>query len=92
MAAQQRSQSASCRASRCSLEPWEFAVEKLISQQWSPDQISCELKILKLPSISHETIYLRIYVNKEAGGDHHMLNSRPRNYLERKNSCIYLLE
>ena len=69
--AQQRSKSASCRSSRCSPKSWDFAVEKLTSQQWSPDQISCELKMLKLPAISHETIYLRIYADKKLGGDLH---------------------
>jgi len=68
---QRRSQLASCRASRCSLESWEFAVEKLTSQQWSPDQISSELKILNRPAISHETIYLRVYADKQVGGELH---------------------
>tara|TARA_B110000881_G_scaffold23491_1_gene17043 strand:+ start:821 stop:1777 length:957 start_codon:yes stop_codon:yes gene_type:complete len=81
---QQRSQSASCRTSRCSPVSWEFAVEKLISQQRSPDQISCELKILKLPSISHETIYLRIDANKVVGGDLHIhLRHKIKSYRNR---------
>ncbi len=82
--AQQRSQSASCRSPRCSPESWQFAVEKLTAEQWSPDQISAELKELKLPAISHETIYLRIYADKEAGEDLHIhLRHKLKSYRNR---------
>lgn len=81
---QRRSQSASCRAPRCSTESWEFAVEKLTSEQWSPDQISAELKKLKRPSISFETIYLRIYADKKDGGELHVhLRHKVKSYRNR---------
>jgi IS30 family transposase len=40
---------------------WQFAREK-IEQQWSPEQISGHA------AISHETLYQRIYADKQAGG------------------------
>jgi IS30 family transposase len=66
-----RSKSASCRSSRCATDSWTFVLEKLTSQQWSPDQISCELEALSLPRISYETIYLRVYADKKSGGELH---------------------
>ena len=82
--AQTRSRNASCRSSRCAQESWDFAVEKLTSQQWSPDQISAELEILKLPSMSHETIYLRIYADKNNGGEiHSHLRHKINSYRDR---------
>lgn len=43
-------------------------VECLLRQQWSPEQISERLKLEGLPSLSHETIYLHIYRDKQEGG------------------------
>jgi transposase, IS30 family len=81
---QKRSQSEFFRTSRCLPVSLDFAVEKLTSQQWSPDLISCELKILKVPSISHETFHLRIYANKEVGGDLHInLRHKIKSYRNR---------
>lgn len=70
-AARQRSKGASCRSARCSKESWDFAIKKLTEQQWSPEQISGELEELRLPPMSHETIYLRIYEDKKNGGELH---------------------
>ena len=79
-----RSQSATCRSLRCSPESWKFAVEKLTSQQWSPDQISGELKRLNRPSISHETIYRRTYADKRVGGELHVhLRHKVKSYRNR---------
>lgn len=40
---------------------WQFVQEKLL-QQWSPEQISGHA------AISHETVYQRVYADKQAGG------------------------
>ena len=40
---------------------WQFAQEKLL-QQWSPEQISGHA------TISHETVYQRVYADKRTGG------------------------
>ena len=55
---------------RVSAETWAFADAKL-AQQWSPEQICGYLKANDLPSVSHESIYQRIYTDKRAGGKLH---------------------
>lgn len=50
---------------------WDFAVEKLKTEQWSPDQIRGYQKRKKLPVISHESIYQRIRNDKQEGGELH---------------------
>lgn len=69
--AKDRLKSSSCRASRCDEASWDFAIQKLTTQQWSPDQIAGELESLGLSKISHETIYRRIYDDKATGGSLH---------------------
>jgi len=44
-------------------------VESLLRLKWSPEQVSCYLKRVKLLNISHETIYLYVWADKEAGGN-----------------------
>ncbi len=44
-------------------------VEHLIGLDWSPEQVSGWLKLHGIMSISHETIYLRIFRDKKAGGE-----------------------
>lgn len=51
-------------------ETWAFAQAK-ITEKWSPEQISGYLKANNLPSVSHETLYQRIYADKRAGGTLH---------------------
>jgi IS30 family transposase len=46
-------------------ETWAFAQAKL-ADYWSPEQISGHLKANNLPSVSHETLYQRIYADKRA--------------------------
>lgn len=46
-------------------------VERLIRQDWSPEQISGRLEMEHDSTISHETIYQYIYADKAAGGDLH---------------------
>lgn len=59
--------SRSRRNTRFSQDDWDL-VEQLLSLQWSPEQISGWLKLQGMLSISHETIYLRIWRDKDAGG------------------------
>ncbi|MGH9821306.1 MAG: IS30 family transposase [Pyrinomonadaceae bacterium] len=58
-------------------------VEGLLRQQWSPEQISERLKLEGLPSLSHETIYLHIYRDKEEGGVLYTNLRRRRKYRKR---------
>lgn len=48
---------------------WEYAVDKLVHEQWSPEQINGRQQKEALPSISHESIYQRILSDKNNGGD-----------------------
>lgn len=49
---------------------WKF-VETRLGQRWSPEQISGYRKVNRLSSVSHESIYQRIYADKRAGGTLH---------------------
>ena len=53
--------------SRIAWETWQ-QVERLLRQDWSPDQISAYLKRAHQPSVSHEWIYLYVYADKRRGG------------------------
>jgi IS30 family transposase len=55
---------------RVCAQTWLFADTKL-QQQWSPEQICGYLKANGLPSVSHESLYQRIYADKRAGGQLH---------------------
>jgi len=58
---------------RVSSETWDVVDAKLV-ETWSPEQISGHLKANGEPTVSHESIYQRIYANKRAGGAlHHTL-------------------
>lgn len=69
-------------------------VEHLVALDWSPEQVSGWLSLHGILSISHETIYLRVWHDKRQGGDlwshidqsdldaiAHKLNTRPRKRL-----------
>jgi IS30 family transposase len=56
---------------RVSADTWAFADAKL-EQQWSPEQICGYLKAHGLHSVSHESLYQRIYADKRAGGQLHV--------------------
>jgi IS30 family transposase len=56
------------RNTHFSAKEWTL-VEHLIGLDWSPEQVSGWLKLHGLLSISHETIYLRIWRDKTAGGE-----------------------
>ena len=43
---------------------WEYAKNKLTAEQWSPEQITGRRQSEGKPSISHETIYQRILLDK----------------------------
>ena len=47
---------------------WQYAKAKL-RQGWSPEQISGRGRRDGVAAISHETIYLKVYADKAAGGD-----------------------
>ena len=47
---------------------WDYALDKITSEQWSPEQISGRAKKEKKPQISHESIYQRILADKKSGG------------------------
>jgi transposase, IS30 family len=61
-----------CQAyrSRIAWQTWQ-EVERLLRQDWSPDQITGHLKRAQQPSVSHEWIYLYIYADKRRGGTLH---------------------
>ena len=54
-------------APRIAARTWAFAQAKL-AQLGSPEQICGFVKSNGQPGISHETVYLRIYAEKRAGG------------------------
>ena len=56
--------------SRIAWQTWQ-QVERLLREDWSPDQISAHLKRAKQPSVSHEWIYLYVYADKRRGGTLH---------------------
>ncbi len=56
--------------SRIAWETWQ-QVERLLRQEWSPEQIAGRLKLEKQPTVSHECIYLYIYAEKRRGGTLH---------------------
>lgn len=56
--------------SRITWETWQL-VERLLRQEWSPEQIAGRLKLEKKPTVSHECIYLYVYAEKRRGGTLH---------------------
>src|SRR5438876_7201873 len=52
--------------SRIAWQTWQ-QVERLLKQDWSPEQISGRLKLEHQPTVSHESIYLYIYADKRRG-------------------------
>lgn len=56
--------------SRIAWQTWQ-QVERLLRQDWSPEQIAGRLKLEKQPSVSHEWIYLYVYADKRRGGALH---------------------
>ena len=57
-------------SSRIAWETWQ-EVERLLGQEWSPEQIAGRLKLEKQPTVSHECIYLYVYAEKRRGGTLH---------------------
>lgn len=55
-------------------------VEHLVTLDWSPEQVSGWLKLHGIMSISHETIYLRVWHDKRCGGElwRHMRQANKR--------------
>jgi len=57
------------RNSHFSQREWNLVVHYLTKEDWSPEQISLRLGMKKLLSISHGTIYNRIWRDKWEGGN-----------------------
>jgi IS30 family transposase len=55
---------------RVSAKTWVM-VEVKLAEAWSPEQISGYFKVNGQPTVSHESIYQRIYADKRAGGTLH---------------------
>jgi transposase, IS30 family len=62
--------SRSRRNQRISEEDWRI-VEAQIREDWSPEQVSGRLQAEGIVSVSHETIYLRVWADKKRGGSLH---------------------
>jgi transposase, IS30 family len=58
-------------------------IEKLLSEKWSPEQISGRAKKEGKVLASHETIYAHVYADKKAGGQLY-LNLRQTHRMRRK--------
>jgi transposase, IS30 family len=56
--------------SRIAWQTWQ-EVERLLRQEWSPEQIAGYLKLTKQPTVSHECIYQYVYADKRRGGTLH---------------------
>jgi IS30 family transposase len=56
--------------SRIAWQTWQ-QVERLLREDWSPEQIAGWLKREQQPSVSHEWIYLYVYADKHRGGTLH---------------------
>lgn len=63
-------------------ETWA-RVEGLLRLEWSPEQISMRLKLEGCRSVSHESIYLRIYRDKQEGGALYTQLRRQHRYRKR---------
>lgn len=59
--------SRSRRNTQFSATDW-MRVEALVRDDWSPEQIAGRLRRDRVLTISHETIYRRVWADKEAGG------------------------
>src|ERR1700704_792804 len=55
---------------RITPQTWQ-QVERLLRQDWSPEQIAGRLKLEQQPTVSHEWIYLYVYADKRRGGTLH---------------------
>ncbi|HEY3411779.1 MAG TPA: IS30 family transposase [Armatimonadota bacterium] len=56
------------RNTRFSADEW-ILVEHLVGLDWSPEQVSGWLRLHGMLFISHETIYLRVWHDKQRGGE-----------------------
>ena len=73
--------------SRIAWETWQ-EVERLLRQEWSPEQIAGRLKLEKQPTVSHECIYLYIYAEKRRGGTLHQHLRSQKKQRKRYNGYI----
>jgi transposase, IS30 family len=73
-------------SSRIAWETWQL-VERLLRQDWSPEQISGRLKLLQQPTVSHECIYLYVYAEKRRGGTLHQHLRSQKKQRKRYSGC-----
>jgi transposase, IS30 family len=73
--------------SRIAWATWQ-QVERLLRQDWSPEQIAGRLKLEKQPTVSHECIYLYIYAEKRRGGTLHQHLRSQKKQRKRYNGYI----
>lgn len=66
--AQSLRSAASCRAVKMTSEVVALVEEALMSEQWSPRQISGWMRATRKVSVSHERIYQHIWADKHRGG------------------------
>jgi transposase, IS30 family len=59
-----------CHQPRIAVQTWQ-TVERLLRQDWSPQQITGRLRLERQLSVSPERIYLYIYADKRRGGTLH---------------------
>jgi transposase, IS30 family len=80
---------------RIAAATWDFVDSKL-AQQWSPEQICGYRKVNDMPSVSHESIYQRIYADKRAGGRLHVhlrcQKKRKKRYAGQQQALVTLNE
>jgi IS30 family transposase len=73
--------------SRITWETWQ-QVERLLREDWSPEQIAGWLKKEKQPTVSHECIYLYVYAEKRRGGTLHQHLRSQKKQRKRYNGYI----
>lgn len=80
-----RRKAAGSKSTKMTPECIAFIEQKLVQNQWSPEQISGRMKLLFDYSISHERIYQHIWEDKKLGGTlHKHLRHHGKKYTKRK--------
>jgi IS30 family transposase len=78
-----------CEAYRARIawQTWQ-QVERLLRQDWSPQQIAGRLKLEQQATVSHEWIYLYVYADKRRGGTLHQHLRSQKKQRKRYNGYI----
>lgn len=72
---------------RIAWQTWQ-QVERLLRQDWSPQQIAGRLKLEQQARVSHEWIYLYVYADKRRGGTLHQHLRSQKKQRKRYNGYI----